>query len=465
MLKWTLLFLVVAACGFPRPADVISCTPGEFAACRGDTELTCNSTGADYDAVQCARGCDPQYGCRLCEASETICANGTVQSCDASGIVTSSQVCLLGCFEDRPRCREINPSNGLAPYMDMASKGPDLMLRNATIDVPLGRATSPEGIIDLKGTLVMASSDGVTIEVFPVRSLSLIGKTTFRYSGQPENPGIAFMVYGDARIDGSIILSASKDGGPPPGSIISGPCVGSPGSFDIAGVGYTSGGGGGGGATQGGAGGTHPHWPGSRGGTAFPHPDLQPLRGGCSGGSPADQPQAYGGGAIQITSRSTIVLGPNSTIEANGGFGFIGDIPPGQFPGYEIVPKGGGSGGAILLEAVRVNFDAGVVLAANGGAGASGDGVPGSSPSSRIFSFGGVCAPSSQNCTNGGDGGSVSTPGRSAESISFDAQILSTGAGGGSVGYIRINTQNGVYTKANDVFESPSPSTGIITTR
>ena len=110
-------------------------------------------------------------------------------------------------------------------------------------------------------------------------------------------------------------------------------------------------------------------------------------------------------------------------------------------------------------------FDAGVVLAANGGAGASGDGADGTTFSGRTFSSGGICTPPADNCTNGGDGGNLNAPARSAASLPLDAQTLQTGAGGGSVGYIRINTRDGIYTKANDVFESPTPSTGTINTR
>src|SRR5438093_548815 len=101
MWKWLLLSVGIAACGFPRPADVIACTPGEFSECRGDTELTCSSTGANYEAIQCAHGCDPAAGgCRTCEPNQTVCVNGKAQTCDAMGAVTSSEVCALGCFED-----------------------------------------------------------------------------------------------------------------------------------------------------------------------------------------------------------------------------------------------------------------------------------------------------------------------------------------------------------------------------
>lgn len=448
----------------------VECAPDAFVACRGDDELRCNASGTSYDVARCELGCDAAGGCRLCEANQTACTNGKVSTCDAAGNVVSSEACPLGCFEDQPRCRKIDPSNGLAPYMSMAANGPDLVLENATLMIPLGRVTSSAGQMDLDSQIVPAPQNGVPIQVFPVRSLSVIGKLEIRSAQTDGVPAAAFVVHGEARIDGSIVLQGSSPDdsiiAPPPGSIISGPCVGTPGNIDIGSVEWIAGGGGGGGATQGGAGGSHWQWPGSPGGAAFPNPDLQPLRGGCRGGTPAGQPPAHGGGAIQIVSRTSIVLGPNSTIQANGASGFVGETWPGEYPGAEAIPKGGGSGGGILLEAPSVTLGSGVVLVANGGAGTSGDGAPGTSFSGPLPSYGGICTLSPLICTNGGDGGSSAAPGRTAASIlTTNLQQVLTGGGGGSVGHIRINTKDGVYTKASDAFESPASSTAAIATR
>lgn len=499
MLKWISSLVLIAACGFPRPADVldprscadgictdpaypfcdeggevtgaaqtcvaVSCAPGDFAACRGDTELSCNSAGTTYDSIQCARGCDPVIGCRLCEPNQTVCSNGKVQTCDATGAVTSSEACPLGCFEDQPRCREIDPSNGLAAYMAMAATGPDLVLDNATLFVPLGRVIGPKGQIDLRSQMVAATPGGAAIQVFPVRSLTVIGIVSLQQDSPHTNgvPAVALVVYGDVKIDGTLRLEASAGGDAPPGAITSGDCVGAVGHFDVAGVGYFAGSGGGGNATQGGAGGGQ-YFPASPGGAASPNPDLQPLRGGCSGGTPTGFTPGNGGGAIQITSRSSIQLRANSTIEANGSVGFAGVIE--ELPGSESIPGGGGSGGGILLEAPTIALDAGVALVANGGAGTSGDWHQGIPASGRTPSIGGSCTLAADICTSGGDGGSVYGPGGTAASIPFQGQQqLNTGGGGGSVGNIRINTWSGVYTKANDVFESPIPSTGSISTR
>jgi len=112
MKRWTMMFVafvaLTAGCTVPAPAScadgtctdpglpfcdvggevagkpltciAVSCTPGAFAACRGDSELTCNSVGTDYDATQCEHGCDQGTGCRLCEPNQTVCTNGKAQN-------------------------------------------------------------------------------------------------------------------------------------------------------------------------------------------------------------------------------------------------------------------------------------------------------------------------------------------------------------------------------------------------
>jgi hypothetical protein len=450
--------------GAPMTCIAVTCTPGEFAACRGsDAEFACNSTATGYDLVQCPKGCDTATGCRLCEPNQTVCTNGTTQTCDANGSVASSEACALGCFEDQPRCRELSPSNGLTPYMDMAAAGPDLIMQDATLSVPSGVITAADGVrTNLHSVIVTTPQNPIPIQAFPVRSLSMSGITTVLSDGTGVIPAVAFVVYRDVRIDGTVVLAPSAFR--PPGAISSGDCVGSVGTFDVSGVGYFVGGGGGGGANRGGDGGAQAV-PAFRGGVAFPNPDLQPLRGGCAGGTPDQFAPAFGGGAIQITSRSIIRLGVDSGIEANGVIGFAG-TPTGQLPGDESIPGGGGAGGGILLEAPQVILASRATITANGGAGTSGDGHAGTPASGRLPSLGGNCIPAADTCTRGGHGGSVNGPDTNAPSITFTGQQqLNTGAGGGSIGYIRINTSSGVYMKANDVFESPIPSTGNIVTR
>jgi hypothetical protein len=83
--------------GTPGMCLGVTCDPGSFAACRGDVALTCNQMGNNYDELQCAMGCTPEAkGCKLCEAGQTVCTNGEVQTCDQNGAVSSSESCPLG---------------------------------------------------------------------------------------------------------------------------------------------------------------------------------------------------------------------------------------------------------------------------------------------------------------------------------------------------------------------------------
>lgn len=80
-----------ALSGEPETCIAVSCTPGEFTACRGDLAITCNGAGTDYDLLQCERGCDETVGgCRMCTPNETVCSNGRVSTCDANGNLTES---------------------------------------------------------------------------------------------------------------------------------------------------------------------------------------------------------------------------------------------------------------------------------------------------------------------------------------------------------------------------------------
>lgn len=87
----------------------VTCTPGEFAECRSDTAITCNSTGDNYDLIQCASGCDAaSLGCRAgatdacatdaqCTDMAPVCDSGTstCRACEADAECASG-VCEPG---------------------------------------------------------------------------------------------------------------------------------------------------------------------------------------------------------------------------------------------------------------------------------------------------------------------------------------------------------------------------------
>lgn len=452
MWKWTSLLLTVVACGFPRPADVIACTPGEFAECRGDTALTCNSAGADYDAVQCARGCDPAIGCRLCDANQTVCINGKVQSCDATGTVTSSETCPLGCFEDQPRCREIDPSNGLGKYLDMVPNPPDLDLLNVTFNTRTGDIK--DGTASIAVPSFEAESAGILLRVFIANSVHLSAASV---QGDPgaTGPGFALVARGDITVTGKIIVSPGAGGVALPGcsggfgGVVEGQDPGGG-----SGATFASGGGGGGHAASGGDGGAIVGLasPGS-GGTPSGTASLEPLRGGCAGGFandvnsiPSDPYGASGGGAIQLSSRTRIEI--DDIINGRGRDGDFENLQQSDNTGA-IITSGGGAGGGILLEAPRVVLGPSAQLLVGGGHGGS------------------ACDPPTPPCAAGGAGSTSTAPAAAGGSLPGNASsgYVTAGGGGGGPGRIRINTPDGTYTKSNTSIEEGSLSTGILKTR
>lgn len=72
----------------------VACTPMEFAACRGDLAITCNSTGTNFDETACPLGCDSDAsGCREC-IDNSQCVDETQPICN-----TTTSACT-GCVVD-----------------------------------------------------------------------------------------------------------------------------------------------------------------------------------------------------------------------------------------------------------------------------------------------------------------------------------------------------------------------------
>jgi hypothetical protein len=185
------------------------------------------------------------------------------------------------------------------------------------------------------------------------------------------------------------------------------------------------------------------------GGMPYGNVELVPLVGGSGGGSALGgfTPTLgtnHGGGAVQIVSGDSILIGDVGVVDMGGGFP--------NSPSSSVEGGGGGSGGAILLEAPSVTVNG--VLAANGGGGGGGylqHGLPGQ--------------PSSTPATGGGLGGSGS--GGTVASGS-DAKIGSAndkaGGGGGGAGRIRINTGcGGMLTLSPSSVVSPDKTSGCYT--
>lgn len=437
-----------AIAGEPGSCIASACTADEFVECRGDVEVRCNPEGTNYNLVTCERGCDAQAGgCRLCNAGETACTNGQVATCDETGRIVAGETCPLGCFEDQPRCREIDPSNGLGAYLDMVSSAPDLDLENAQFNPQTGEVRNNFALISVPSFLVSAPSGGVEVRVFVANSVRITQAIALTGSDSVPGPAFALLAKSDISVTGRLWATFSAGSA----SMLAG-CSGGNGAINN-GCSYSSSAGGGGGfGTNGAKGGdvTNNSNPGGPAGIANGNERLVPLRGGCQGGrvndggTPLLMRGGGGGGAIQLVSRTRINIDGQVNVEGEQGGTEDYDNPLGN-----LVLTGGGSGGAILLEAPSVNLGASAHLAARGG-----DGID-------------VCGSTAFTCSVRGLGarpGVGATPGADISCVA-NGKPTKSGGGGGGLGRVRINTADGTYTKASTAVEEAVVSTGMIATR
>lgn len=432
----------------------VECTPGTFAACRGDDELRCNAAGTSYDVARCELGCDAAGGCRLCEPSQTACINGKVATCDAAGDVISTEACPLGCFEDQPRCREIDPSNGLARYSDRVVDPPDIYLENAIIDTGTGTVTQMGETLALPSFLA-TNAGGPSIRVFVGNKVRLKNVSLYSTVDPDGVSGPAFAVV--ARDE--IVIEGRLSAGGRVGGAKGTDCNAGNGSFFRNDWAAASGGGGH--ATAGARGGDIGTFIGGAGGAPSGTASLVPLRGGCPSGGATDTESGTvfpagkaGGGAVQLS--SGVGIDVQGVIDVRGGYGDYETAP-----GTTII-YGGGAGGGILLEAPRVSLGSGAKLIAKGGGGGTiGSGTPDDDTASPSV---GMSCPGT--CPDGGDGaapGFAATPGESSPTMT--GSNLISGGGGGGLGRVRINTPDAAYLKSSVAVEAAVVTTGIVQTR
>jgi hypothetical protein len=373
----------------------------------------------------------------VCDPVKKICLAAEGAPCASDGD------CITG------RCRgnvctriDVDPSNGLAQFLDLTREEPDLDLgAKAIINTDDGTVLVDNRPVVVR-TATMTQTSAPTIRVFIVRSLHAADVTVTGTSA------VAVVSNGDIKIDGTFAASALENT-PGAGAFNESTCQGAPGAIVSGGaIGGCGGGGFGSAGARGGsattrngvaAGGTN----GSTAGTA----SLVPLRGGCNSGTYSGSVFGAGGGAVQLVSRTKIAVA--GVVAANGA-------------SY----AGGGSGGGILLEAPAVEISGAVV--ANGGGGAGGCFFPKAGENGRLDATpanGGVgCDP--ENTRDGGSGGAGPTGPRSGGSLNLSStggSIAFAGHAGGGVGRIRVNTPAGGL-KVTGVF-SPNPSTGTLATR
>lgn len=446
----------------------VSCTPGDFQACRGDVALTCSSTGNNYDELQCQKGCTPEAkGCRLCDAGTTVCANGEVQTCDANGAVSSSEACPLGCFNSEPRCRQLDPSNGLGTYVDMVPTPPDVDINvSSTINTGTGAINSGSPI-NVPSFFIPGGAGAPGVRVFVVHNFHLASGTylTAQDSTSPDGgftgTALAIVATGTVTIDGEIDIAG-------PGSHADAACTGGDGQNTDDGTReQTAASGGGGFATPGGRGGnlSAPGLGGGSAGGTIGNATLVPLRGGCPAGAIVTDNGRSGpfgtvaGGAIQLSSAVSITV--NGVINADGGSSY-----PLQIAAVSSGIFGGGSGGGILLEAPVLTLGPQGKLLARGGAG----GTSGFPPTGYVLDGNPIpappCMPTSPYCGRGGAGAAPGVDAQAGQDSAYTnssaVKAMETGGGGGGLGRIRVNTLSGTYTQSGSSVAAGAITTGVV---
>lgn len=280
-------------------------------------------------------------------------------------------------------------------------------------------------------TMVLTQVDGPDVLLASVQNLAIEAGANLNLGG---SRALLIAVWGTATIDGDIDAGATfSSPGPGGSSTVSAFCGSAP--TGNTGSQTTPATGGGGGAL---------HGNGGRGGNAvggagvaLATPTI--IRGGCAGGSGGgssggtNASRGAGGGALQITARTSITVSASAQLEAGGGGGGAGVVAYGG-------GGGGGAGGYIGFDAPTVSI-AGTV-AANGGAGGGGAsdvaaGSPGGNGSSSDnAAVGGAGAGTSNvgTCVKGGNGSSGGT----LTGDNANASPCGGGGGGGGAGYILI---------------------------
>lgn len=387
----------------------------------------------------------------MCTANQPLrCDGDTLMRCNADGTAEVGETCGLGCNATDVKCADLVPSNSLANNLESTLIHLNVNLGDyATIDTDTGEVTVDGAAVRVVNGLV-AQAGGPDVRVVAVRSLTTqVVTVTGKYP-------LAIISTGDIIIGGEFSASA-KANVPGAGAYHDGDCVGQS-APDAPDFGIPGNSGGGGFGSAGGAGGDGDNTSiglgiqsGAAGGKPTGNASLVPLRGGCAGGSGRFSTDlgGAGGGAIQLSSRTRIVV--SGSVAANGG-GAHG---------------GGGSGGGILLEAPIVEVFGG--LFANGGSGhgcALGrDGELGDTAAQG----GAECAIERSAITTDGRGGngaaghSPATDGGDGYHSADDIPMGFGGAGGGGFGRIRINTAPGGAHLTGVI--SPEPSKGPVAMR
>ncbi len=397
---------------------------------------TCTSLGTCAPSMICMDSND----CTAEVCAATMCAQSVIRyaPCGDGGACNAAGQCVDGGFRLPVSNLDVDTLVGWRTRSVTSSCS-----GTATLDTGTGSVTVDSsclaGLALNQHQLVPQASGRAPLYVVATEGgLTLPSGVLLRAVGP--NP-LVFVVRGAVSIAGRISVSAS---GATPGAGAPSCGVGLGGA--VPDVNLPQGGGGGGGFGL--PGGRGSWWDGgwTPGGQVEGEDSLVPLRGGCAGGSVArSSPVAggAGGGALQISASTELVLQGPGRLTAGGGGGGTYLAMPGQTPNSG--GGGGGSGGAILLEAPSIRLQSGSVVAANGGGGGQGRqqslGDAGANALDDTLPAPGGCGGSA--CGKcGGNGGArfdSARDGSDAGTFSSCTPPIGGGGGGGGVGRIRLN--------------------------
>jgi hypothetical protein len=304
---------------------------------------------------------------------------------------------------------------------------------NCSGTLDLGSGTLPASVT-ICGTpvapVLITQASGPDLVAFATRNMIVASGSTFRFGGSRP---VAFVVYGDAEIDGQLDVSATGSSAGPGSNFACAPGAGGSGANGS----HAGGGGGGGFGTKGGDGAssTPSGAAGGLGGAVSLDASLSPLRGGCSGGAggKGDGGNAAGGGgggAIQLSVAGKLRIG--GTIAAAGGGGRRSDDETGLLGDGG---GGGGSGGAILLEATTIETASASWMTTNGGGGGEGRvAFYTSDPGADGAHSSADPAPGGSGPSSGGNGAAADAVGSAAPACSYS--LCGGGGGGGGLGRV-----------------------------
>lgn len=422
-----------------------------------------------------------------CVANEKSCEGNELETCNAAGtgFEPTAETCANGCVAGPPaHCKQIVPSpNGVLPA-DLAGADltPMTVTVSATLDTDTGEitglrgknldATKREVIAGVAfHTAVLPGATSKKVGIFSFAKLAIAVQKTITAVG---TNALVIASASDVQISGTLDMRGTcldSAGGPGGGN---GGKIGVPPTGDVLGVGkdgitgngtMNSGGSGGGHGDDGGTASRFATPTQQRfGGQAYGSATIVPLLGGSGGGRGGENQTTAGGagggggGAVQIVAVGKITVGgaPLSGINA-GGCGGRGAATGGQ--AGSGAGGGGGSGGAILLEAPEVKLEPGGFIVVNGGGGGggtsstgggtAGHGSNGAFNQTGASGGGATGTVNSTACGVGGIGGSSNDTTTDPDSTNkggvgaLGGGGACSGGGGGAVGRIRVNTRTG----------------------